>query len=108
MPAAIGKPAARIGITTYGRENGHFTLPVEYVDSVRRAGGVPILLPPGETRLGEWLGAIDGLIVAGGGDLDPRCYGGKPHETIYNVDAERDATDLEVVRDLLASDLPAF
>lgn len=108
MPAATTRFSARIGITTYGRENGHFVLPVEYVDSVRRAGGVPILLPPGEGRPREWFRAVDALIVAGGGDLDPRCYGGKPHETIYNVDAERDATDLEIVRDLLASDLPAF
>lgn len=102
------KPAARIGVTSYGRDSGHFSLPVEYVDSVRRAGGVPLLLPPGERRPGEWFGVIDALIVTGGGDLDPRCYGGTAHETVYNVDAERDATELRLVRELLTSDLPAF
>ncbi len=36
-----------IGITTYGRdESNKFTLPSEYVDAVRRAGGIPVLLPP--------------------------------------------------------------
>jgi putative glutamine amidotransferase len=36
-----------IGITTYGRdERGHFPLPAEYVAAVRRAGGLPLLIPP--------------------------------------------------------------
>jgi len=43
--------APRIGITTYGRdEQGRFCLPAAYVDAVRQAGGVPLLLPPGEDR----------------------------------------------------------
>ena len=73
--------APLIGVTTYGRnDENHFTLPAEYVDSVRRAGGVPILLTPGETRIGRWLDLVDGVILAGGGDLDPTLYGGSTHE----------------------------
>ena len=38
-----------IGITTYGRNDYNaYTLPAEYVDAVRRAGGIPVLIPPGE------------------------------------------------------------
>jgi len=88
-----------IGITTYGEdEQRHFPLPREYVDSVRRAGGVPILLPPGERRLRELFALLDGLILAGGGDLDPSVYGGTDHETIYMTDIERDAEELQLAR----------
>jgi putative glutamine amidotransferase len=103
--------APLIGITMYGRENGRFSLPFEYVDSVRRAGGVPLLLAPGETRSSRWFDAVDGLILAGGGDLAPDTYGGAvgaSSETIYDVDAERDATELELARVLVNSSTPGM
>ena len=91
--------APLIGITTYGEdEQRQFPLPREYVDSVRRAGGIPILLPPGEPRLGELFALLDGLILAGGGDLEPAVYGGADHETVYMTDAERDTGELELAR----------
>ena len=44
--------APRMGITTCGRnDEGHFTLPAKYIDAVRRAGGSPILLAPGEQAI---------------------------------------------------------
>jgi len=101
--------APRIGITTYGRdEENEFTLPAEYVDAVRRAGGLPLLLAPGETLLDPWWSGIDALVLTGGGDLAPERYGGRPAETIYMVDSERDATELELARRLVASELPGL
>lgn len=104
----MGARTPRIGITMYGQEEGRYSLPVEYVEAVRRAGGVPLLMAPGETRTGPWIDSIDGVIFAGGGDLAPESYGGAPHDTAYNVDAERDATELELAREILSSDVPAF
>lgn len=99
----------RIGITTYGRDEGNrFPLPGEYVDAVRRAGGVPLLIPPGESRLGDILSLLDGLVLAGGGDLNPALYGGTMHETIYMVDAERDRSELDLARAVLDSGLPTL
>ena len=67
--------APLIGITTYGRNfERHFSLPAEYVEAVRRAGGIPVLMPPGEPRLLDWLETLDGLILAGGPDLEPKLY----------------------------------
>ena len=84
-----------IGITTYGRNvENKFALPAEYVDSVRRAGGIPVLLPPGEVAFARLLDQINGLILAGGGDLDPRHYDGEAHKTFYMLDQERDVTEL--------------
>jgi putative glutamine amidotransferase len=97
-----------IGITTYGRdENKRFSLPAVYVDAVRRAGGIPVMIPPGEDDLSELLPILNGVIFAGGGDIDPERYGGARHETNYNLDDERDKSELDLARILLRQqDLP--
>jgi putative glutamine amidotransferase len=98
-----------IGITTYARdEEKRFSLPAAYVDAVRRAGGIPVLLPPGEPEAVKLLERIDGLIFAGGGDVDPACYAGNRHEAIYNVDAERDQSEIDLVRQVVRSQLPVL
>ncbi|MEJ2677355.1 MAG: gamma-glutamyl-gamma-aminobutyrate hydrolase family protein, partial [Acidihalobacter sp.] len=90
--------APLIGLTTYGRgENNRYSLPAEYVDAVRRAGGIPVLMPPGEQAPDGWLESLDGLILSGGGDIDPARYGGSQHETLYNIDHERDDFEFALV-----------
>jgi putative glutamine amidotransferase len=98
-----------IGLTTYGRnENNRFDLPAEYVEAIRRAGGLPVLLPPEEPCWQELFRHIDGLLLTGGGDLDPALYGGSRHETIYNLDPKRDRNELALAREAVASELPTL
>ena len=98
-----------IGITTYGRdEDNRFRLPCLYVDAVRRAGGVAVLIPPGDDPGEELFSVVDGVILAGGGDIDPALYGGRPHETIYSVDGERDRSELALARHLAGSSVPTL
>ncbi len=98
-----------IGITTYGRDaDNKFSLPSEYVDAVRRAGGIPVLLPPGERALDSLLAQLDGLILAGGGDLDPKHYNSNGHETIYMLDQERDLTELALARYVVSQQMPTL
>ena len=67
-----------IGLTTYGRdEKNAFSLPAQYLESVRRAGGVPFLIPPDETELDEILPRLSGLVLTGGGDMNPKLYSEK-------------------------------
>lgn len=95
-----------IGITTYGRdEKQQFHLYAAYVDAVRRAGGIPILLPPGEQHPERLLQLVDGLIFTGGGDIDPACYEGDAHPTIYRIDPERDASELDLAKRAIRADL---
>ncbi len=102
-------PAPLIGITTYARDEGNQVhLPAEYVDAVRRAGGCAVLLPPGEPQLDVVLGKLDGLIIAGGGDIDPQCYGGVHHPSVYMLDRERDDMELALARRVLDSQLPTL
>ncbi|MBU3914913.1 gamma-glutamyl-gamma-aminobutyrate hydrolase family protein [bacterium] len=96
-----------IGITTYGRnEKNEFILHVKYVESVRRACGIPILIPTGEMRIAALLDRIDGIILSGGGDIKPDFYGGKSHETIYNVDLERDETEIRITKEIIKRTIP--
>lgn len=98
-----------IGITTYSRnEEGRFCLPAAYVEAVRSAGGVPILLPPGEPRPERLLDCLDGLIFAGGGDIDPTHYGGQHHPTVYMVDPERDQFELHLAQIILERRVPVL
>lgn len=100
-----------IGITTYARNAaGSYTLPAEYVAAVIRAGGLPLLIPPGggASLASHYLALVEGLVLAGGGDLDPSFYGGSPHETLYGMDAERDRLELSLVRELLNDPCPTL
>ncbi len=99
--------APLIGLTTYGRnEINHYSLPAEYLESVRRAGGIPVLIGPGESRLPELLSHLDALILTGGGDIDPALYEGTPHESIYMIDQERDHTELALFREAVSTEIP--
>lgn len=103
------RDAPLIGLTTYGRSaDNRYALPAEYVDSVRRAGGVPVLLAPGEANWGAVLDLVDAFILTGGGDIDPGSYGGRRHATNYGVDLERDTLELAVARRLIDSDMPTL
>ena len=98
-----------IGITTYARdETNRVTLPAEYIDAVRRAGGCAVLIPPGEPNLQVALQRLDALIIAGGGDINPERYGGVQHPTVYMIDHERDEMELELARRVIDSGLPTL
>ena len=102
-------PPLFIGITTYHRnQNNIFMLPAEYVDAVRRAGAIPILIPPGENQLDNLLPHLHGLILSGGGDVDPALYGGQQHETIYAVSPERDSSEAALIAKIVESELPTL
>lgn len=96
-------PAPLIGISSYGRDGDlpAFSLPCGYVDAVRAAGGTPLVLPPGETDAERLLDVVDGIILAGGGDVAPDLYGGDSHEAIYMVSEERDEFELALARGAL-------
>ena len=98
-----------IGLTTYGRSaDNRYTLPAEYVDAVRRAGGIPVLLAPGEPHWERLLGKLDALILTGGGDIDPDRYSGLRHQTLYGVDQERDTLEWALARHVVTSGMPTL
>jgi len=98
-----------IGLTTYGAKESHaYSLPSKYVECVRRAGGIPVLVPPGEKELKELCKSLDGIILSGGGDIHEDCYGGKSHSLIYKVDEQRDKTELALTKIILEKNIPTL
>jgi putative glutamine amidotransferase len=97
-----------IGITTETNDQNEYVLPAEYVQAIRHAGGIPLLLPPGEPNLPVFLELIDGLILSGGGDIDPLHYGSDGHPAVYMIDGPRDEMELTLARYAAAGDLPTL
>ena len=109
MERARASRAPIIGITSYGRDKKRrFRVSVDYVDAVRRAGGIPLILPPGDPLQDELLDHFDGLILTGGGDIDPALYRGMNHSTLSGLDAERDAGEVHLARRIVDSGKPSL
>jgi putative glutamine amidotransferase len=84
-------------------------LPRNYVDAVQRAGGLALLLPPDPQlveRPGELLAMLDGLLLAGGADIDPATYGQQPHPETQETVPERDAFEIALTRGAIERDVP--
>ncbi|HEY2213428.1 MAG TPA: gamma-glutamyl-gamma-aminobutyrate hydrolase family protein [Acidimicrobiales bacterium] len=111
-----------IGISTYvadtawnNWERRSAVLPESYYELVASAGGRPMLLPPPHTSPAgpgsgatEVIQALDGLILTGGGDVDPEAYGEVPDPTVGGVNPVRDESERALLAAALAADLPVL
>jgi putative glutamine amidotransferase len=82
-----------------------------YVDAVQSAGGLAVLLPPDPQLVQEpeqALDAIDGLLLAGGADLDPASYGEAAHAETQDAVPERDAFEIALTRAAIERDVPVL
>ena len=113
----VANVSVRIGLTGY-REPAAWgswniqadLLPSRYADEVRRAGGLPLILPVGaidaEAEAQAAIQAVDGLVLTGGSDVDPARYGADAHATTDVPRVERDEWELALARAALAADRP--
>jgi putative glutamine amidotransferase len=109
-------PAPLVAVTTYHLGTGQvrtwdgaYALPEKYVDALRRAGARTALLPPAQPGPAEELLApFDGLLLPGGGDLEPARYGAATHPALGGVDPGRDALELELARVAVRLGLPVL
>jgi putative glutamine amidotransferase len=84
-------------------------LPRSYIDAVQRAGGMAIMLPPDPGAADdpdEWLDRVDGLLLAGGADVDPAAYGAEPDPRTVHTVPERDAFEIALARRAMERDIP--
>jgi len=85
--------------------SGYVVCPQAYVDCVARAGGVPLLVPPG-SNVETLLGNVAGVVMIGGADLDPRNDGFQLHGSQRLMHPRREAFDRELVHEIRERQLP--
>ncbi|MFF5446682.1 gamma-glutamyl-gamma-aminobutyrate hydrolase family protein [Streptomyces sp. NPDC012888] len=108
-------PRPLIGITTYVEASTRYGVwdvptvltPTGYHRLVQASGGAAVLLPPDEPEAaGEVLSRVDGLVIAGGPDVDPAHYGAARDPRTGPAATERDAWELALIRAALESGTP--
>ncbi|MCO5974044.1 gamma-glutamyl-gamma-aminobutyrate hydrolase family protein [Actinoallomurus soli] len=112
--STYGAGPALIGITTeleparwsdWVREAA--LLPVSYLRAIERVRAVPVLIPPSiRAAVAAHVERLDGLVIAGGADLDPSLYGEPPHERTGPPQPHRDGFELALLRAAIDADLP--
>ena len=81
--------------------------PVSYTRAVERAGGTPVILPPvPASSVPVLIAGLNGLLLAGGRDVDPSLYDQAPHEQTDLPDHRRDRFELILTRAAIDADLP--
>jgi len=86
----------------------HAAAPMAYIDSVRLAGGVPLVAPPldDDAEVASALARSDAVLIVGGPDLDPAAYGQEPHPATKLLHRRRNDSDLRLARGALDSGKP--
>ena len=83
-------------------------LPQVYVTAVHAAGGRAVVIPPFPEGVADVVARLDGLILAGGGDLDPALYGAEPDPRTTGIRPVRDAGEVALLRAAIDADLPTL
>ena len=94
------KPLIGIGSdvnVTPGKRDRAFAY-TTYVESLRRAGAVPVVIPPQPENARELVESLDGILLAGGDDCDPAAYGEEKHPTVEPMDVRRQESDLTLAK----------
>jgi putative glutamine amidotransferase len=111
-PPLIAVPAY---LVRSGRVEGWVTsavaIPETYLTALRRAGARGAVVMPddlGDGEADELLDRFDGLLLIGGGDLDPGTYGQPRVQEVYGVIARRDGFELPLVRAAIARRMPTL
>lgn len=81
-----------------------------YYDSIASAGGIPVILPPSLDDLGlhQILDHLDGCMLVGGGDLDPRNDGFMLHSTTKPMEAKRELFDRRLALEIAERRIPVL
>lgn len=89
--------------------HGGYGVPAPYLEGLRRAGARTVILPPGEAGdAAELLAPFDGLLLVGGGDVDPTRWGGDADAHVYGVEPDRDAIEIALLREAVGSRIPTL
>ncbi|HEY0398791.1 MAG TPA: gamma-glutamyl-gamma-aminobutyrate hydrolase family protein [Acidimicrobiia bacterium] len=107
--AVTGVPIVAGGVL--GWRQGAVACTAAYVDAVSRAGGDPVIVPPvllDDESASVRLSRFDGLLLTGGGDIDPALYGQETRPEVAHVNPARDEFEIPLVRAAIDRALPTL
>jgi putative glutamine amidotransferase len=93
-----------------GNQPSFSVLTAGYYDSILRAGGIPVIVPPmfEEDDVAAALEHLDGFVMVGGADLDPRRDGFMLHPSVRPMDTRRESFDRKLMQAIADRRLPVF
>ena len=99
-----------IGVTPDLKPESVLGVRNQYLQSVTRAGGIPVLLPISvdEADIREVFDRLDGLLITGGADIDPKLYGEEKSPACGELAPERDRLEMMLAKLAVAHDLPTL
>jgi putative glutamine amidotransferase len=105
--------ACTVAVTAGIRPDGDTSrvrLTAAYVTALENAGLIPLIVPPLTTpdAASAVLDSVAGLVLTGGGDIDPARYGEKRHEKVHSINPARDATEVALIKEARARGTPVF
>lgn len=115
--SAAGKSAAQvkerpvIGISSTMGDGSSASVPLTYINSVIKAGGIPVVIPVTADRelLSALLKRVDGIVMTGGEDVDPlKWYGEEPRPQLGEVAPKRDEFDFALISLAVQEGLPVL
>lgn len=102
-----------IGVTTRTSFSQQYEIemissPRSYCDALIGAGALPVLIPLNLPLAAarELLARLDGVVFTGGGDIATELFNGEEHSEVYDVSPERDAIELNLMKDVAGGDKP--
>ncbi len=109
----MNKPFIGIPASPYNKPGRTWQYNIAYapnITAIEQAGGLPIIIPASVSiqTLDEIYQRLDGVLLPGGGDVNPQIYGQEAHPTLDSVDDVRDALEIRLTRKAVEDDLPLF
>jgi len=96
-----------IGVTSaFNWRERNYTLAETYVESIKQAGGIPVILAHTPLDAATLAQALDALLVTGGPDVNPVYYNEDPHPKLGGIDPERDESELALLEAFIATGKP--
>lgn len=97
-----------IGISSSLNEHA-LSVPTEYIQAITKFGGVPIILPNlEENAIDSIIEILDGLLLSGGGDIDPTLFNEEPHQHLGKITPERDEFEIAIIQKMMRLNKPIF
>ena len=101
-----------IGLTSNILEidgNNTTTVFVSYSEAIKKTGGIPLIFPLGNEELAEiWVSMVDGILLTGGIDVNPKFYNEKPSDKIDITNEDLDRSDFKIINEARKQGKPLF